>query len=442
MNSLRVHISTVVAVAWQWGIQLLIFMGGLLSPGPAQAQILPSDISITCDHFDTQWSPFTLYADELQQFAVGDIVSYYQHQLQSDRLCHGEVSAASNYWIMRIQTGGGLSYRLPAASPEAGIGPVMGPDGEMYSVYQVPGVPGLGYIVQLLYHPMGKPLWIPVNLSAGQEGVLPDPFVYSEYPGQKHTDDPAGFYLSINLWLVKTADTPLPAPATVSFEVLQHDVLVQLGLVASATPPPAGTVPTLASPSIHTWNSSSFTLTIEETWIPPPVPTCTTPVVGPILLDKARLSDFNGIGTWAKDTDFELVFSNCDPNVTALNYTFAAGGAPSPLPYEGVLPLVAPSTAQGVGVQVLEKNPGWYGTDDYVASDVSGFGYAHLPSMAPGSDLILPMRARYLQLDDTIQTGSVHAVLTFVVQFETGLCVGTDCIPMPESISPPASLPP
>jgi len=138
-------------------------------------------------------------------------------------------------------------------------------------------------------------------------------------------------------------------------------------------------------------------------------PTCTTPIIPAQVMGPIKTHELTDTpGTRAGGNNFFLQFNDCS-NQTQIRYRIDAHGTS---PGQGLLPLITPSTAQGVLVQVLDAPSGSF-TDLAPASigqwrtiDTDQTSYA------------VPMQVRYYRGSGPLVPGTVHAAMTIVTEYQ------------------------
>jgi len=140
--------------------------------------------------------------------------------------------------------------------------------------------------------------------------------------------------------------------------------------------------------------------------------TCPTPMVSggnTRTLSPVRWDELPSVGSVAKHQDLNLQFNNCSAHLAKIRYKIDPSGS-SPNPGAGLLPLRAPSTAQGLAVQVLERRQ----SDN--AWVVSALGQWRERNTSGGSHT-LPMGIRYYRTGNLVG-GNVNAGMTISFQYQ------------------------
>jgi len=142
--------------------------------------------------------------------------------------------------------------------------------------------------------------------------------------------------------------------------------------------------------------------------------TCTTPSLSganAVQLPMVNQNDFNGQDTFAGETDFDLTFTNCSTNMYRIHYKIYS---PNPADNVGnplaLLSLSPSSTAQGIKLQLLERNTNTPITLDQfkVAPQYTG----------QQTSFTIPFRARYYQAAPTMTGGTVRATALFQIIYQ------------------------
>jgi len=139
------------------------------------------------------------------------------------------------------------------------------------------------------------------------------------------------------------------------------------------------------------------------------VKTCTTPGVTDVIqLRMALPGDFGGVNSTAKPENFSIDLTDCGPYLSAVQYRLL-GSPGNTEPNNGILPVGTGTTAQGYQVQVVRQNGATipFGTWHNVA------GY----NPATGSNISIPLQARYIQTSTNVTGGTVKAAMIFQIQY-------------------------
>jgi len=379
---------------------------------------------------------------------VGGLLSEWV-QLDVERQCGGWAYAGEGPLMVGRMWAKELVLRLAPGIELAGAAPVLD-GGQAHSVYKVPlpGLEGVGYVmkVQRYEHNVGT-LWEALNLGPG-EHYAGTGFEWSfEY--QPPVESPLeSIRVSFQVALVKTGEIavwPVPGFEYIDFNALQHNVRMQIA-VGSADDD-AASMPALDA--VDDWRDLWFFS--NATGEQPPGDgwgTCTTPDMTHIVLTAAHTDEFHGPGSVARERAFVLEW-DCAPHwnddgpslipwsgaLKPMNadygmvYEFHVnGGQPSPDAAQGLLPLMDPSQARGVAVQVLIDDDGsahaWpggqyqpiaFGVQKPLAPDAEEW-------MAERRVYRLPLKARYYQTatdtgNDIISPGTVYAGLRVLISY-------------------------
>jgi len=138
---------------------------------------------------------------------------------------------------------------------------------------------------------------------------------------------------------------------------------------------------------------------------PPQNPTCTTPYIPAQAMAPVQTNQFPWVGIAAggnDGNDFTMQFTNC-VNKSKILYRIQSSGT-SPNASQGLLPLISPSTASGLAVQVLASG-----------SPVPLNSWRTINTSA--SSYSRPMRVRYYRTGNLVP-GSVHAAMTISFQYQ------------------------
>jgi len=141
--------------------------------------------------------------------------------------------------------------------------------------------------------------------------------------------------------------------------------------------------------------------------------TCPTPTVSggnTRTLAPVRWDELSAVGSVAKQQDFNLQFSNCSSHLSKISYKIDPVGGNSPNAGQGLLPLRAPSTAQGLAIQVLERRQS---DNAWVVSSLGQWRERN----ASGGGHTLPMAVRYYRTGNLVG-GNVNAAMTISFQYQ------------------------
>jgi len=322
-----------------------------------------------------------------------------------------------------------LVVRLAPNVELAGIAPVMDA-GQAHTVYQVPGLDGVGYILKAQqYGQNAGALWSALNLMPGEHNHdLKFDCSFSYHP-LVQTTPLETIQASFQVALVKTGEVsiwPVPGFDDINFIALQHNARVNIaGKVADADAAqlfPFSPRDTWADVWFYSSTNGAGSGIAEGAW------TCNTPTTTHVMLNPANIVEFDGPASVARETEFILTWDCGAYALEGFAYEFhVSGGLSSPDAAQGLLPLVHPSTSGGVAIQVLEDSlhsPMPSGDDAPIE-----FGTMRVISASPeearsGRFIYkIPLKARYYQTatdvgNDTIRPGSVHAGLKVMVLYQ------------------------
>jgi len=110
-----------------------------------------------------------------------------------------------------------------------------------------------------------------------------------------------------------------------------------------------------------------------------------------------------------------MQFNNCPVGYNSIRYRFEAFPTPGNFDANGVLPVMPPSSATGVGVQVLQGSSG----TTPIAFNIANVNYTLSEyASSPGQTTYnVPLRARIIRRSANATAGSVHAQMRMVVQY-------------------------
>jgi len=140
--------------------------------------------------------------------------------------------------------------------------------------------------------------------------------------------------------------------------------------------------------------------------------TCPTPTVSggnTRTLASVRWDELPSVGSVAKHQDLNLQFNNCSNHLSKIRYRIGANGTSSN-PGQGLLPLIAPSTASGLAVQVLERRQS---DNTWVVSPLGDWR----ERTTSGGSHTLPMGIRYYRTGNLVG-GNVRAAMTISFQYQ------------------------
>jgi len=133
-----------------------------------------------------------------------------------------------------------------------------------------------------------------------------------------------------------------------------------------------------------------------------------------VQLGSVYLHEIPNPGNAAAAVPFSVQFNNCPVGYSSIKYRFEAFPTAGNFAANGVLPAMAPSSATGVGVQVLQDN----GTTP-IAFSAGNFNYTLDPYTSnPGQTTYnVPLRARLIRRTADATAGSVFAQMQVVAQY-------------------------
>jgi len=391
---------------------------GLILAGKVQAQSFPGidDYEINCFYF-TPGQAFYPSVPNPQSAEIGQLLTPWV-STDTGHECQGSIDGTEKIAMMRSDT---LILRLAQGVELANIPAVMD-GGQAHTVYTVPGLDGIGYILKVQqYEQNTGGTWSAVNLTPGNEQIQAG-FNWSypyEPPVQETPWEVIG--ASFQIALVKIDEVSQWPPPSSSIDFSSVELNVRVDIVAAGVPSPL--------PGDATWETLIFYADADVGGGEWDGGACTpkTSDTTHIILDPASLSEFDGYGSVAKEKYFTLSWE-CPPLIQAVEYEFyIASGKPSPDATQGLLPQEHPSGARGVAIQVFEDH-------NNSAPFIPGGNYTPIKFGAPKlliknansngihSVIELPLKAQYYKIatdigTDVMTAGSVEAGLRMVIQF-------------------------
>ncbi|MET1532185.1 fimbrial protein [Burkholderia sola] len=129
-----------------------------------------------------------------------------------------------------------------------------------------------------------------------------------------------------------------------------------------------------------------------------------------VTLPPVQHRDFNGVGSTAGATDFQVQLNNCPAGYNRIGYQLAplddvVAGMP------GGMQLRPDATASGVGIQIADASTGQPLTLNR-SHTVTGY------NRATGGSPSIPLRASYLQTGAKVGGGSVHAAAQVLLDYQ------------------------
>jgi len=133
-----------------------------------------------------------------------------------------------------------------------------------------------------------------------------------------------------------------------------------------------------------------------------------------VQLGEVYTHKIPNIGNAHTSVPFTMQFNNCPVGYSSIKYRFEAFPNPGDFDSNGILPAMPPSTATGVGVQVLQQN----GTTP-IAFSAGAYNYTLSQyTQNPGQTTYnVPLRARMIRRSTNATAGSVVAQMQIVVQY-------------------------
>jgi len=213
-------------------------------------------------------------------------------------------------------------------------------EGRNHYVYQVPGIPNLGYILKT-----GPLLQNTINNDSSGEWKIHRQFNLNIISTDPATQNNALWYTSY-VQLVKLQDgLQGPFPINVNFVLMNESYRVQLYKDSNLGIPPTSSV-----------DLQPFAFNMNVNVIDDLPRSCTTPSVPLVVLPMVNVSDFTGPGSTTGEKPFEIKFQDCTDNLASITYKFTpSNSVPSPNPALGLLG--NSGTATGIAVQIVHDNP-------------------------------------------------------------------------------------
>lgn len=120
---------------------------------------------------------------------------------------------------------------------------------------------------------------------------------------------------------------------------------------------------------------------------------------------------FVGYGNYIHDESSQSTFGMNTANQVGITFNSVHGGVSNN-------PLLAhiesgSDSAQGIGIEVSERNSGTSLNLDGTAS----FALQNLP-VVDGSDYVIPLRARYVQYEDSVNAGKANGAVVFTITYQ------------------------
>jgi len=136
---------------------------------------------------------------------------------------------------------------------------------------------------------------------------------------------------------------------------------------------------------------------------------CVTPDVHVQLPPVVLTPDTAAVWSAGPATAFAVELKNCPANLNGIDYKFQS--IPHQPIVNGVLPLMATSTAAGVGIQVLKAN------NSPLAFDLWHTLTNYDPALDAASYTI-PLAARVIRTPGQLRAGSVHAAMNVTLEYK------------------------
>jgi major type 1 subunit fimbrin (pilin) len=136
---------------------------------------------------------------------------------------------------------------------------------------------------------------------------------------------------------------------------------------------------------------------------------CNTPNVT-VNLGSHRITELKGVGTYTASTSFNIALNSCPANMNSIRYEIDAVTPVVNSPNSVVALSSSPSSAAGVGVQILDGNGNPFPLDQPVT--LSGY------TPATGGSYSVPLQARYYQTAASVTPGWANSLLTFTMFYQ------------------------
>jgi len=287
-------------------------------------------------------------------------------------------------------------------SPEQALGWV---DSVEYFVYKVPGYPKIGYIIQIKNKTYGNFIIINHNIADKEKSYEQhlSPLESITHPDLHQEKLAYTFSRTFRVRFVRYEGGAISAGSGLkTFNLISHSSNYVIG--GNDFFEPSNYYAFFTSRKI--WRNIPFTANFQGI-----LPSCPTPMVSggnTRTLTPVRWDELPTIGSVAKHQDVNLQFNNC-VNLSKIRYRIDASGT-SPNAGLGLLPLIAPSTAQGLAIQVLERRQ----SDNAWVTSALGQWREH---NASGDSHTLPMGIRYYRTGNLVG-GNVNAAMTISFQYQ------------------------
>ncbi len=186
------------------------------------------------------------------------------------------------------------------------------------------------------------------------------------------------------------------------------DTIIQIEIVKTSASMGSGAVSAGQYVSMKTDDGGeALSLSIPANGIRINTVTCQTPNVN-VNLGNQNRSTLKGINTFTPSTNFDVALNSCSAGIKTIKYQVDAL-TPVLDANNAVVALNAGSTAKGVGVQLLDGTGAVYklGTPTTFNGVTPG-----------GGNYRIPLRARYIQTENVVNTGTANTSMTFTIFYE------------------------
>jgi len=285
--------------------------------------------------------------------------------------------------------------RLNITPDAAGIaaGSTINLDGQNYQVYILKHKPSIGYIArvqrQMLDDPAPAP-FTPLTVTPGQNDTQ-DSFS----GGPRQTGQRFKFRITLQIRFVKIR-------ANINAANSNYSGLLWM---------PLRFYTRTYTPDRNNWIEQAFYTNSLRVNILGTHAACVTP---PQTVDLGKVHSGNLKNAWdsGPTKEFSLKFNQCPPYMGAIKYQF------HPLPAQaitdGILPLIPPSTATGVGVQVLAPD----GSALPLNAPPTELTAYRATAFSPLPSYEVPLKARIIRIPGQLSGGQVHAAMRMVVRYQ------------------------
>ncbi|MCD0502950.1 fimbrial protein [Bordetella petrii] len=282
-----------------------------------------------------------------------------------------------------LQSAGSVQLTVQGYPPYVREGTVDS-DGQAYAMYWT-NDPSLGYIARWRFTVNGQTSdWQPLTIATGGQQTPPTSFPITYNGGH-------AFFVGadVQIRLVRRQATALPAMVTIFDPMYLRHVQTDGSQISYGT---------------LTYRIAQL---LPNTVALVAGGTCTTPDVS-VVFPSVSSGAFNGIGSTAATTPFNLAFSNCPAGYQSIGYSFAPTTSIVDAA-QGVVALAPPSTAAGIGVQLArgDGTPVTFGTV-YPLTEYNP---------AQEGSYLVPMQAALYQTGATVTPGTVRSSVTFTLDY-------------------------